>query len=533
MAEDTTVYINDHNHNAYIEEGPSASDVLKGDKDMYKIKFFPSGESLSDMIFKSSKQSIVAEGLSSQYRPKIDIPNPARIRATATKASLTLSSDSSSSELSAVSNTSGSESGDQEQDIEETPAVNNVSNMSSDEPVSQETVIADLGMVSMRSLDVIPKDQSQLRSDTMEILSSDEESVNAPRQDTDSSEMIKSTSVRRILHDYEDPSSHDWADEPSGLPPQMQPNSSDSSSSLSSSSLSSISSSSSTPRREDPHENIFRRQSHSRNKIVLTNGFGDMTPPEVLAKTLSESSSIPQSMTSNSFSQPTPISVLPPPPSPPSPPFPASSTYPTSIHPLSSTVMPPIENITNTSFIPVSRSKPRIVSSPLQYWRSRTSNGIESPVSTMPSFPQSYIASPFSKKKKFTVPTIVLHPDEEDGESPRVLSQKDIDYLTTMPPAPLRLLVQPWDEGAEDDEYEDRAINEGYDYDEYHRHHHEAFEHGIEGEDFGEVEMDGYNDCELRDSEEFDPYALDVPIDLDVDLQELGRNTFKSGYGYI
>ncbi|KAF9279968.1 hypothetical protein BGZ68_007578, partial [Mortierella alpina] len=45
--------------------------------------------------------------------------------------------------------------------------------------------------------------------------------------------------------------------------------------------------------------------------------------------------------------------------------------------------------------------------------------------------------------------------DDEDGEPARVLSDLEIEYLSTMPPTPLRLLVQPWDENEEDEYYDD------------------------------------------------------------------------------
>ncbi|KAF9346515.1 hypothetical protein BGX26_001963 [Mortierella sp. AD094] len=546
---ETTIYIADQNYDAGPREGSSSGSSVKGVKDVYTLKFSPSGESLSDMIFKSSQDksqspklaynlnsprvfdhaSMAPDGLSSQYRPKFDIPNPARIRATDTKASLTLSSDSSSSELPAVSIASSSECGDLDQEQEQA-AVSNIVKMGSEESIAQETVVADLAMISTTSLDAVSRDLTRLQSGATETPSVEASSKANPRQDIELSEPIKPTSnIRMIAHDSEDPSSsanHDCADEPIGLPPQMQPNSSDSSPSLSS--LSSLSSSSSRARREDrPDVSVCHsHHSHHRNKPVLSDEFGDIAASEVLANSSPEPFSSPLVRAPAPGFEPTtmPTSDL--------PPSPTSPQSPTPI------VLPAINTADTATSIPVSRSKSSIVSSPLQYWRNRVSSHSTDPsASSTPSFPQSYITNTFSKKKKLIIPTIVLHPDEEDGEPPRVLSQKDIDYLSTMPPAPLRLLIQPWDEGIEEDEYDDRAVNEGYDYDDYHhRHHHEPFGHGVESEEFGEVDMDEherFDDSELGEPGEFDPYAPDVPIDLDVDLRELGRDNVKSGYGYI
>ncbi|KAG0224768.1 hypothetical protein BGW42_004863, partial [Actinomortierella wolfii] len=108
------------------------------------------------------------------------------------------------------------------------------------------------------------------------------------------------------------------------------------------------------------------------------------------------------------------------------------------------------------------KSKTSLASLPLQYWRSRQSssslNASDSVSSTSSSSSSSFTQQilPFGKKKnKIQIPTIVLHPDEEDDEPPRVLSAKDIEYLSTMPPPPLRPLVQPWDEYPEEEEEDD------------------------------------------------------------------------------
>jgi hypothetical protein len=99
--------------------------------------------------------------------------------------------------------------------------------------------------------------------------------------------------------------------------------------------------------------------------------------------------------------------------------------------------------------------------------------------SSSSSFTQNYITNAFSKKKKLQIPTIVIHADDEDGEPPRILSQQDIDYLTTMPPVPLRPLVQPWDDIEE--EGDEELYDDGYDgyddYDDYPHPHHQPHYH--------------------------------------------------------
>ncbi|KAG0224684.1 hypothetical protein BGX31_007900 [Mortierella sp. GBA43] len=196
------------------------------------------------------------------------------------------------------------------------------------------------------------------------------------------------------------------------------------------------------------------------------------------------------------------------------------------------------------------RSKPSLVSLPLQYWRSLSNtqplfHRADSPVSYAPSFTQSYLSNTFSKKKKLNIPTIVIHPDEEDGEPPRVLSQKDIDYLSTMPPPPLRLLIQPWDDLSEEEEYDDMDNTE-YGPDDCHPDHHESHHHHHHHHDLEKdqehAEEEEEDDMELTGTacmgmisigdRGFDPYALDVPIELDVDIQELTRNNASSTTKY-
>ncbi|KAF9096116.1 hypothetical protein BGX23_011925 [Mortierella sp. AD031] len=240
---------------------------------------------------------------------------------------------------------------------------------------------------------------------------------------------------------------------------------------------------------------------------------------------------------------------------------------------------------------PSSRPKPNLASLPLQYWRNRNngnSNHVEDASSSSPSNTSSVpfsLVNSFSKKKRqpptlptaelvpqlpqpppppplptLMIPTIVLHPDEEDGEPVRVLSEMDIEYLSTMPPAPLRPLIPSWEEG-EEDEYYDQDINEGYDYDYYHQGYEQEYEEGEEGEgDEIMAEEDiGYMDAGMDVDEEdgvqaanggggvvrivgrleqpginseveYDPYALDVPIHLEIDLQGLEQGDI-TGFG--
>ncbi|KAG0283073.1 hypothetical protein BGZ96_012559 [Linnemannia gamsii] len=235
---------------------------------------------------------------------------------------------------------------------------------------------------------------------------------------------------------------------------------------------------------------------------------------------------------------------------------------------------------TTTHPTPPPRPKPSLASIPLQYWRNRNNNsssqsdesGPSSPPSSNSSVPFSLVST-FSKKKRLPptlptadslpqpppliIPTIVLHPDEEDGEPARVLSEMDIEYLSTMPPAPLRPLIPSWEE-CEEDEYYDQDINEGYDYDDYHQGYEQGYDEEGEGEEeCGEImdddedmdariDINGENGKEVNCSGivgrleqpgvnpevEYDPYALDVPIHLEIDLQGLEQGDV-SGYGYI
>lgn len=256
---------------------------------------------------------------------------------------------------------------------------------------------------------------------------------------------------------------------------------------------------------------------------------------------------------------------------------PYSGDYSTST--TSSTTSDPSHVQTTTHPTPPPRPKPSLASIPLQYWRNRNNNsssqvdesGPSSPPSSNSSVPFSLVST-FSKKKRqlptlptaeslhqpppLIIPTIVLHPDEEDGEPARVLSEMDIEYLSTMPPAPLRPLIPSWEEG--EDEYYDQDINEGYDYDDYHHGYEQEYDEEEEGEEeCGEV-MDDYEDMDagmdindesgkemscsgivgrleqpgVKPEVEYDPYALDVPIHLEIDLQGLEQGEV-TGYGYI
>ncbi|KAI1295153.1 hypothetical protein EDD11_007959, partial [Mortierella claussenii] len=164
-------------------------------------------------------------------------------------------------------------------------------------------------------------------------------------------------------------------------------------------------------------------------------------------------------------------------------------------------------------------------------------------------------------KPTLVIPTIVLHPDEEDDEPARVLTEMDIEYLSTMPPVPMKQLPQPWEEAEQDEEdeegYYDEMENDGYDFDYHHQYHQQDDEYDDEGEEEiqeeyyqAEDEDDGrrpshhsqshgqhqqqqhqyyhrqHHHQELQQPHravegEFDPYALDVPINLEIDLQGL------------
>ncbi|KAG9321504.1 hypothetical protein KVV02_001937 [Mortierella alpina] len=194
--------------------------------------------------------------------------------------------------------------------------------------------------------------------------------------------------------------------------------------------------------------------------------------------------------------------------------------------------------------VPPPRPKPSLASLPLQYWRNRGSSSQQISEDPAPSPSISFnLVNTFSKKKKQQqsttpppplraphippiIPTIVLHPDDEDGEPARVLSDLEIEYLSTMPATPLRLLVQPWDENEED----------GY-YDDYHQEY-EQDDGGDDRDETIDQEVSApaseIKVCEAGDTDYYDPYALDVPINLEIDLQGLEHGDLaKTTYGYI
>ncbi|KAG0020745.1 hypothetical protein BGZ82_011515 [Podila clonocystis] len=178
---------------------------------------------------------------------------------------------------------------------------------------------------------------------------------------------------------------------------------------------------------------------------------------------------------------------------------------------------------------PVSASRSK--SGVLKYWKKNRSSD-SSVSSEESSITQGYFANAFSNKKSkakpaMIVPSIVLHPDEEDGEPPRVLSQKDIEYLSTAPPVPLRPLIQPWDEPEEGHDGYGDGYDYDYDYDSYHQEEEEEEEEESEESQEGD---EGHH--QLVEGEYDDPYALDVPINLEIDLQGLEQGEVK-GYGYI
>ncbi|KAF9121428.1 hypothetical protein BGX30_002582, partial [Mortierella sp. GBA39] len=611
IPEATTIYITNNHYGQSSNTGGSKTVVHNGQPgssqsaagaaprgmgaaisrgDAYVLNFSTSGESLSDMIFKSTQDQIAlpiaplptakpdmrASPLSagrvplpSQPPPAAtkevaeshpgtddDTPNPARIRGTATKVSLTLSSDSSSSELSALSNVSSSDS----DDTLEFTSINTTTTDTQIKPQQAggslpphngpDGVIAGLAMTSVDPLHIIPKNQTQ-------------------QQRTAAAWESKSLGDPEI-ESHQHASSHGppGGDEHS---PRAQPNYSDSSHSLSS-----LSSTSTRSRNDDRSE---------RGQV-----FGTTDTKPVLT---SSSSPAP---TSTSAQASPPFNYTPAP----FTPFPAGTG--------SVSVAPTTVTATPSSATGVSRTKSHRVSLPLQYWRNRTSQPTSLPpsssshsadnflsyssssISPPQSFTQNYLTNPFfSKKKKFQIPIIIIHADDEDGEPPRVLSPQDIEYLTTMPPVPLRPLIQPWDEIQEE---EDGVYDDGYDdYDDYpHPHHQEPLHYqqhlqyqqqqfpvapgamSYDDEEYNEREeelmgmrsridevhqqrillqqqqqqhqlhrqsqqqnlndiqamqfnlsKDGKGEVELED----DPYASDVPIDLSIDhadLEELKRD---------
>ncbi|KAG0075914.1 hypothetical protein BGZ93_011188 [Podila epicladia] len=422
------------------------------------------------------------------------IQNFARIRATETKASLTLSSDSSSG-MSAASNSSSTFDGEEVEESQQSGLLGKAE--------SQEGIVVGLAMVAPETGQTVFSKEKAGRNTRREYHNSLPDSKSRPILKQFSYQTIPSrrssyehtfhapgSLMDLHVHDLEDQGIHPHdsihqsnSDIPDDSQPAMQPNSSDSSHSLSS---------------------ISTKSTRSKK------GDDDHAP--------------------HNYAQPS------------APVIPSTTT----IFTATATVM----TSAVSSPTPSPRPKPSLASLPLRYWRDRNSgpsssvaasiaHGADS--STSSSFAQSYLTSTFSKKKKLQIPTIVIHPDEEDGEPPRVLTQKDIEYLSTMPPAPLRPLVQPWDDFLDEDD-PDHMINEGYDYDDLQQpvYHRDREMGGIEEEDEEEYDDEEYGDDKEHEEATddlhhdvfgapgFDPYALDVPIDLEIDLPGLEHGDIKT-----
>ncbi|KAG0085864.1 hypothetical protein BGZ92_008637 [Podila epicladia] len=214
----------------------------------------------------------------------------------------------------------------------------------------------------------------------------------------------------------------------------------------------------------------------------------------------------------------------------PSEPFISVTDQHISIATTTSVILPKDQTSSSPVVSPISTSRSK--SGVLKYWKKNRSSD-SSVSSEESSITQGYFANAFSNKKSknkpvMIVPSIVLHPDEEDGEPPRVLSQKDIEYLSTAPPVPLRPLIQPWDEPEEGHD----GYGDGYDYDyDYDSYHQEGEEEEEEESEESEEGGEGHHH-QLVEGEYDDPYALDVPINLEIDLQGLEHGEVK-GYGYI
>ncbi|KAF9372300.1 hypothetical protein CPC16_002495 [Podila verticillata] len=563
--EATTVYVTNHNYvNVDTMEGPS-SGLQKTGSDRFTINF-SSGESLSDMIFKSSnigrthfasmappisasKQELELEQEDGDEEPlrrnrpfaeeteEVRIQNFARIRATETKASLTLSSDSSS-EMSAVSISSSFDG----EELEESPQPPQQQPGFLEKTESQEGIMVGLAMITSETSQTVFSREKTGRDPRREHYDSSPDSTpesvlkqfsyptNPTRRSSHEHSFHAPVSRRNLNERLEDQGIHPHnyihqsnSDIPDDSQPAMQPNASDSSHSLSSTSTKSTRSKSGD---DDhiPYNSVHRKpvpalSSYTHEPLSASTS----TPATAFA---SHTSSTERTSATASFSPP--LASAPVVPS-------TTTTFTAAVIAMTSTPAP----------TPSPRPKPSLASLPLRYWRDRNSSLSSGASSLTPgdsfvssassSFAQNYLTNAFSKKKKLQIPTIVIHPDEEDGEPPRVLSQKDIEYLSTMPPVPLRPLIQPWDEIPE--EYDpDHMINEGYDYDDFqhpvYRHAREMGgieeedEKGYDDEEYGEdIERDSAMDDLHHDvfsAPGCDPYALDVPIEID--LQDLERD---------
>ncbi|KAF9371379.1 hypothetical protein CPB97_002005 [Podila verticillata] len=558
--EATAVYITNHNYgNVDPMEGPS-SGIQKTGSDRFTINF-SSGESLSDMIFKSSnigqthfasmappisasKHELELEQEDGEEEPlrrnrplaeeteESRIQNFARIRSTETKVSLTLSSDSSSG-MSTVSNTSSSFDGEESEESSQPPQQQPDL---LEKTESQEGTVVGLAMITPATSQAVFSREKAGRDPRREhhdsspdstpesVLkqfsyptiptrrSSHEHSFHAPVSMMDLNERLEDQGIHP--HDYIHQSNSDIPDDSQ---PAVQPNSSDSSHSLSSTSTKS------TRSKGGDDDHVSYNSVH--RKPIPASSSHTHEP-------LSASTSTPTTAFASHTSSTERISAT--------APFSPS---------LASAPVVPYTTITFTAAAvvmtstpaptPSPRPKPSLASLPLRYWRDRNSGPSSGASSITPgdsfvssassSFAQNYLTNTFSKKKKLKIPTIVIHSDEEDGEPPRVLSQKDIEYLSTMPPAPLRPLIQPWDEIPEEDD-PDHMINEGYDYDDFQHpvYRHDRDMGGIEeeneeeyvDEEYGEdIERDGAMDDLQHDvygAPVCDPYALDVPIEIDL-----------------
>ncbi|KAF9914241.1 hypothetical protein BX616_008665 [Lobosporangium transversale] len=479
-------------NSAFHGTGSDSGSSSGSDKDNYVFDFASSGEPLPEMIFKQPRERVLAPskrkptsdfvqrienlGLSvedntgPQYCSVKGPPSFARIREIGTKASLALSSDSSSSELSNTSSTDSEELEINRIIVESAPGT------------SLEEVIDHKMTVTLR-----------------------------------------------------------------GYPSQGQPNMSDSSPSLSSLSSGSLM----NLRSRLPLSQQWHYRYHS---------------PSPSPKTpMMQPLSLSQGQTWRPHSVPAP---------------PTTSALPF----LSSILTSTSASLAAAISTPASRPISSTVSSPLQYWRNRTSpsstssqRGTDSPISLASSFSHSRLSKKFSKKKKFIVPTIVIHPDEEDGGPPQELTQKDIDYLTMAPPPPLRLLVQPRDSFVEEYDYknevkedmvhcsetpwygkyepvydqqyqpqpgqvqeqaqeqgqgQEQGLETQYRY--HHIHHHSCCNNVLEGNrdyshgEVGTQETRFFEECGLGSENAFNPFILDIPHEFGIDL----RDNLETGYEY-
>ncbi|KAF9429625.1 hypothetical protein BGZ94_010092 [Podila epigama] len=648
MADSTTIYITNHN---YRQSRPlertsdkSASNNVQNERNRYTLYISPSDESLSDMIFKSSNigqthfASMAAGAVmatSSASSPPFTSPleehhsnsedepltrsnrmaagdtgssmnegqNLARIRATETKASLTLSSDSSSG-ISALSNASSSS---ETEEREETSIKTNKMG-------SQEGIIAGLALVhspeagqSVFATEKEAAHQNLQQKHTESSLDSTSDPVlkQFSYQSTEArekmlSELDQNSSFHQgtpfsgtrlgnaeqgekgdeeIYPQYNMDQGNN-SDLSNDAQPNMQPNSSDSSPSLSS-----LSERSSRYKNSGHDDNSVSNSNSNSNSFTQRKHVAMVSTVEPSPE--SSKSSLSKVATSTSALPSTPTTSVPPPMTCTTPtrdvasesatasippqgsastivPSPVPYTAPP-VAPLNFTTSSTAANVFASTTPTSPKTKSSLASLPLRFWRERSNNtstsegiSIDAMPTPVASFTQTYLGNTFSKKKKLQIPTIVIHPDEEDGEAPRVLSQSDIEYLTTMPPPPLRLLVQPWDEEEEMEEMEDErdiqpthVLSQAYDYDDLDRakYHRERSMDGIMEEDEEEGDGDGsldYEDDDGGDADNdddeddglldhhvytipsYDPYALDVPIDLQFDLQNLGHNNLKN-----